>query len=323
MVACDGIGSRIRLLESLVKGLLPEADLTSIDGMQQIGTSLGIPLPPLQDHDYATEPASIASQPSYRDGEEKINAEVIPDNHNQIQYVGPSSSFLFHLKLRRMLGGYSIFKFALFGNNAADQIFEPAAKAIDSSSSAHGIRPADDVYQDEYIMECSSPSEAVKEIDEQVIEVLMEAYFDVIHPDFPVLHEVSFHETYEMWCSSDSPAEPEWLCSVLCMLILARRVASVKVPEEAEKKWWRHVQTLLPAVVFSSNTSTVQALMLAALHLHNNNHRDACWNLTGTAVRVAHAIGMHRGADIRHIKSRVTREFRKQLWWTLYAFEQM
>lgn len=62
--------------------------------------------------------------------------------------------------------------------------------------------------------------------------------------------------------------------------------------------------------------------MLASLHLHQTNHRDAAWNLTGAAVRVAHAIGLHRD-DIKHSQSRLTRELRKQVWWTLYAFEQM
>ena len=41
----EGLGTRIELLESLVKGLVPEADLSSNDEMRRLGTSLGIPLP--------------------------------------------------------------------------------------------------------------------------------------------------------------------------------------------------------------------------------------------------------------------------------------
>jgi hypothetical protein len=162
----------------------------------------------------------------------------------------------------------------------------------------------------------------VREIDGNVLENLMDAYFDTIHSDFPVLHETSFRESYEVWAASNATSDPVWLCKVLCVLILARRVAPVDIPEEAQKKWWTHVQTLLPSVMFSSNVFTVQALMLAALHLHNTNHRDACWNLTGTAVRVAHAIGLHRD-DFKQTPSRLIKEHRKQVWWTLYAFEQM
>jgi len=77
-------------------------------------------------------------------------------------------------------------------------------------------------------------------------------------------------------------------------------------------------------VFFTSNVYAIQALMLTALHLHSTSHRDACWNLTGTAVRIAFAIGLHRD-DIKHTQTQspLGRELRKQLWWTLYAFEQM
>lgn len=39
-------------------------------------------------------------------------------------------------------------------------------------------------------------------------------------------------------------------------------------------------------------------------------------------MRIAFAIGLHRD-DIKHAQSPLGRELRKQLWWTLYAFEQM
>ncbi|EXJ94471.1 hypothetical protein A1O1_02867 [Capronia coronata CBS 617.96] len=309
----EGMGSRITLLESLVKGLLPEANLSSIDEIQHVGASLGIPLPALEDN-ILTENAQGTRGQGTDDDDEEATVEVIPDQQNQTQYVGPSSSFLFHLKLRRMLGAYSIFKFALFGNNAADQIAEPPR---DVESSHNARRESASVATD-----CSSPADAVREIDEAVIEALMDAYFEVIHPDFPVIHEASFRASYEAWAASNSTADPAWLCGALCILILSRRVAPIEIPEEAEKKWWRHVQALLPTVIFSSNISTIQALMLAALHLHNTNHRDACWNLTGAAVRVAHAIGMHRD-DIKQTQNRLNRELRRLVWWTLYAFEQM
>jgi hypothetical protein len=310
----EGLGDRITILESLVKGLLPEADLSSIDEMQRIGRSLGIPLPTL--HDSAV--GSVDGEPSATKDDEESTIQAIPDQQNQIQYVGPSSSFLFHLKLRRMIGNPSISQFEMFGSNAADQVLditntlgpEPSFKISGRRESSNGLSG------------CGSPSDTVRDIDGSVLETLMDAYFEIIHSDFPVFHEASFRETYEKWSSSSSTADPAWLCSVLCLLILSRRVAPVQIPDEAEKKWWRHVQALLPTVMFSSNLYTVQSLMLAALHLHNTNHRDACWNLTGTAVRVAYAIGLHRD-DITHAQGRVGRELRKQLWWTVYGFEQM
>jgi len=311
----EGLRSRLGVLESLVKGLVPEADLSSIDEMQQLGKSLGIPLP--------VDDTSVDLDRSARNSvkqEDEYNLPLLPDQQGQVQFIGPASSFSFHHKLRRLIGNYSTYEFAMFGNNAADQY-----DASDISSASHMADSGERRGRIASITgrsDCSSPSDAVSEIDGPVLDSLIDTYFDIIHSDFPVLHEASFREAYELWSGSGSTTDPAWLCGLLCVLILSRRVASIAIPEEAERKWWRHVQTLLPTVCFSTNIFTVQALMLAALHLHNTTHRDACWNLTGTAIRVAFAIGLHRD-DIKHMQGPLGRELRKQLWWTLYGFEQM
>jgi hypothetical protein len=312
----ENIGNRVRLLESLVQGLLPEADVSSIDDMQQIGRSLGIQLPTVQENPTEAEQAAAATLHHDEEG----TVEAIPDQQDQTQYVGPSSSFLYHLKSRKIIGNSSVAKFLMFGSNAADEVVPPGPECIDTRRFSVASQGRSGSYGP--FLDCESPSDAIREIDDTIIETLMDSYFDIIHPDFPVLHEHTFRTQYESWSTSKPTADPVWLCGALCMLILARRVAPKEIPIEAEKKWWRRVQTLLPTVLFSSNIATVQALLLAALHLHNTNHRDACWNLTGAAVRVGHAIGLHRD-DLRNKQTRLNREIRKQLWWTLFAFEKM
>jgi Fungal specific transcription factor domain len=306
----ETIRGRLALLESLVKGLLPEADLSSNDEMQQLGKSLGIPLPIGDD--------IVGDSDNINVGHEDEHATpLLPDQQGQIQYIGPASSFSFHHKLRSLMGGYANQEFAMFGPNAAEQYTGSEAPVSPEVSSRRGRVAFESISSS-----CSSPSDAVREIDGPILDSLIEAFFDVIHSDFPVLHEATFRETYEIWSASGSVADPSWLCVLLCVLILSCRVAPITIPAEAEQRWWRHVQLLLPTVFFSTNIFAVQALLLAALHLHNTTHRDACWNLTGTAVRVAFAIGLHRD-DIKHVQGPLGRELRKQLWWTLYAFEQM
>jgi hypothetical protein len=308
----EGVGSRLALLESLVKGLLPEADLSSNTEMLQLGRSLGIPLPVVEEVHRKDVNKTVTKQ------EDENTLPLLPDQQGQVQYIGPASSFQFHLTLRRLMGNYSSFEFAMFGRNAADPYDVSAVPTLFEKGDAKALQDPRNLSPDE----CSSPSEAVKEIDGPVLDALIDAYFDTIHSDFPVLHEASFRESYEIWVASTAPPDPAWFCVLLCVLILARRIAPFEIPEAAEKQWWRHSQKLLPTVFFTSNMFAVQALMLAALHLHNTEHRDACWNLTGTAVRIGFAIGLHRD-DVKHAQSPLGRELRKQLWWTLYAFEQM
>lgn len=104
----EGLGSRITLLESLVKGLLPEADLSSTSEMQQLGKSLGIPLPSVSE-----DAVQEVEKPMVKHDEEYI--QLLPDQQGQSQWIGPSSSFLFHLRMRRMIGSYATFEFSMFG----------------------------------------------------------------------------------------------------------------------------------------------------------------------------------------------------------------
>jgi hypothetical protein len=191
------VGSRLALLESLVKGLLPEADLSTNDEMRRLSQSLGIPLPPVGDSDASGHGPRSDDK---RDNESAL--PLLPDQQGQVQYIGPASSFSFHLKLRRLIGNYTIFEFAMFGRNAADQDDAPATPSLP--------RMSDDSNPREYralsnaSSDCGSPSDAVREIDSQILDLLIDAYFEVMHSDFPVLHEASFREAYEVW--SGSPA---------------------------------------------------------------------------------------------------------------------
>lgn len=74
--------------------------------------------------------------------------------------------------------------------------------------------------------------------------------------------------------------------------------------------------------MFTSSLTSIQGLILTALHLHNTNSRDICWTLTGAAIRICFATGLHR--DSVEIGRRpLYREMRKRVWWALYAFEQL
>ncbi|KAF2732243.1 hypothetical protein EJ04DRAFT_340753 [Polyplosphaeria fusca] len=316
----EGLGNRLALLESLVKGLLPEADVSNMDEMRSLGRSLGIPLP---DNIAAVAEANGGDNrnSSGTEGDEALS--LLPDQQGQVQYIGPSSSFSFHLKLRSLVGSGPVREFVLFGRNAAednepvDGDSDPRSLSTPTASATSNMDSIDPIDHNSPASHRASASDTTPSL-----ETLLGAYFDYINPDFPVLHEASFREAYEEWIEKPAKADAAWLCSFLCVLLLARRVARITFPEDQERLWWRRVQTLLPVVIFTSSVMAVQALMLAAIHLHNTNHRDACWNLTGTAIRIAFAIGLHQD-KVNTMQTPLARELRKRLWWTLYAFEQM
>lgn len=310
----DHFRSRLSVLEGLVKGLIPEADLSSVDNLRHVGQSLGIPLPPAdllarESHEETPE-ASERSRPDTR--------RLVHDLQGQGQYIGPASSYFFQMKLRTLFGRDGTGprgRMYLFGQNpmTADA-FSSISDLVDcleaspQSASEAGTSPAG-----------TTPRTLP---DASLIDTMVRSYFDYVNVDFPVLHEATFWETFDHWRAGSSAVDKSWLCGLFCVLILARRVSPVPVSLEQEERWWLQVQSLLASVMFTSSVHSVQAMMLAALHLHNTNHRDACWTLTGAAVRIAFAIGLHRD-EVESQGPRQARELRKSLWWTLYGFEQM
>lgn len=314
----ESLGNRLNLLEALVKGLLPEADVSNLDEMRQLGLSLGIQIPDSPAPDLGPSSTTTNAPDQAADAEEPLS--LLPDQEGQVQYIGPSSSFSFHLKLRALCGQDPFPSFVLFGKNAAGNLGSLPAPA---DGDAQAETPSASASASS-VFDHNSPQDPRRTPQDEAatLDALVQAYFEHTNHDFPVLYEPSFREAYGAWLADPAKADLPWQCSFLCVLLLARRVARINVPEEQEMMWWKRIQTLLPVVIFTSSVTAVQALMLAAIHLHNTNHRDACWNLTGTAIRIAFAIGLHQDKASTS-QAPLARELRKRLWWTLYAFEQM
>jgi Fungal specific transcription factor domain len=92
---------------------------------------------------------------------------------------------------------------------------------------------------------------------------------------------------------------------------------------ETQRTFMNRVHTLLPRVLCGTALVNIQAALLVSLHLHNNNERSAAWNLTGAAIRMAFAIGLHRKENIgRAMGGSLEREVRKCVFWTLYQYER-
>lgn len=300
----EGVGARLALLESLVKGLVPEADLSSNDGMKELSRSLGIVVPSQDER----TPEMEGTGPTHDD------ERLLQDSQGRIQYIGPGSSYFFQMKLRSMFGRG--------GPNTESELCLTLSER-NPANNEQALDPASMVATLETpFQEHTSPKDLPLDTSDEVTNALVDAFFEHVHPDYPVLHEASFRETYERWTTSLTTVDRSWLCSLLCVLVLGRRVTSITVSSAQEQQWWSRATALLPSVLFTSSVSAVQALMLASLHLHNINNRDACWTLTGAAVRISFAIGLHR-QGVGNLQAPLTRELRKRVWWTLYSFELM
>ena len=157
-----------------------------------------------------------------------------------------------------------------------------------------------------------------------ISDALVEVFFAKVHRDYPVFHRAPFQTTYEsMWARSPE-VNPAWLMSLYMVIVLALEVSPDNGARgqrlAAKSRYLSKVKTLFPEVIVGCTLAHVQALMLYCLHLHISRERNACWNIAGSAIRIAVAIGLHRnGSNLKC--SPLERELRKRVWWTLYAFE--
>lgn len=309
----EHVGTRIQLLEAITKGLVPEADLSSNDELRRLGTSLGIPLPLNEGED---APRRRLEATSNTLATEKA-LPLLPDQQGHVQYTGPASSFSFHSKLGSLFDTHPTYEFVMFGPNAAVAEAQSNPRAASSNVT---VRPST-------LSDSAQPlgsNERAKLPDSAALNGLIQAFFDHAHVNFPVLHETSFRESFELWSNADDKDDTTacWSVTLLCVCILGSKVGHQQVSAEREQQWWQQVQLHLLTVLFTTDLAALQALMLVALHLHHTSHRDACWNVLGAVVRIAHAIGLHSDDATAQLPPLI-RELRKSVWWTLTAFEQL
>ncbi|EEY23498.1 conserved hypothetical protein [Verticillium alfalfae VaMs.102] len=178
---------------------------------------------------------------------------------------------------------------------------------------------------------------------DETLELLVQSYFKNVHDDYPLFHRATFEDEYELYIvqarrrlqflpqsqaqpQNRSNAVPDWgWMGCLHMILVFGSIARPDIPgvdhSHLRRRSVAAARTLLPQFISKCTLSNVRVLMLLSLFLHNNNERNAAWNLVGTATRIAFALGLHR-SDMRSSLRPLDREVRKWVFCTLYSFEQ-
>ncbi|KAL1909696.1 hypothetical protein Sste5344_004544 [Sporothrix stenoceras] len=417
-VLVDAYSARMEAMEELIKGLVPEADVTSLESLYRVGKELGIPISSesthrpegtaTQDQDTSspatTSPAnntnntSATEQPGM-DGARSLTGSrplpnsvtrasyaspppsspatsstssnqseaLVQDRQGQQQYIGQASSYYFQIHLQTLVGGghrADAGQMQLFGPNPVDKKDLLLRQHGATTHAISDVTESPEVIEEETVADLRPPTTGARRLSSgtygavqpaatsavmaglellsgpQSAEVMssVNAFFEHVNTDFPVLHEATFLETLESNMKSAQGSgtcvNRVWLCTLYCVMILGRlhvmpiSTSHTESEEDPDELWlWAQIEALLPTVLFTTSLASIQALLLASLHLHNTNSRDVCWTLTGAALRLGYAIGLHRpglvDSDTTAAAPPLLRAMRKTIWWTLYAFEQL
>lgn len=270
-------------------------------------------------------------------GEDQGSAEnetpspaVFTDSSGNEHYIGPSGTLNFLHQLRQVFMSAQGPPSA-FGPHAASQIpnlnttqtLEPEDQSLNSATNHPNSKSSLTDWQ-----------EALSLLPRaDVLDPLVNAYFQHTHEDFPLFQRHVFEDQFNFffYSAGKSMRAPQrtayptpdwgWLGCLYMILVFG----SITRPELGpidhallQKQSVAASRVLLPQLIAKCSLNNLRALILLALYMHNSNERNASWNLVGTAIRMAFAIGLHRKVqDTPSIEA----ESRNMVLSTLYSFE--
>lgn len=144
---------------------------------------------------------------------------------------------------------------------------------------------------------------------------LIGAFFDRIHPLFPILDESGFRAMYQ----SGNRHDDRWkalLNTVLALGSISLRPAG----DRSHVGYFQHAKAVIGLQYFAHpHIESVQTLGLMAGHyLHYISQPHLAYSLMGVAVRMAAALGLHKE---QCNSSGPSADLRRRVWWSLFCLD--
>ncbi|WVR06144.1 hypothetical protein IAU60_003174 [Kwoniella sp. DSM 27419] len=326
---------RHALLNAIVRKLYPEDDVESASGLLGLAERLGVD--PIGDTPVdMDDPSPSAPDPP----ELPPEGYLVPAPRGGHHYVGPASLVYFAKCVRELVAKSNTLKKPTYDDKglwrylqATEFTTYKVSHTIEANIQGHpatlaaGLEPARSV---------PSPAESrpspggqtfryARLPDRSTSDALVNAFFDRVHPNFPVLHRGAFRVLYESSLGLvDQALDPGSVCTLYMVLTLgAQALEGVLINSQLIQQTYLSVviREGLGRLVLTSNLANVQALLLLSLYQHNAGERNTAWILIGQATRASVASGLHRDGEHADYNP-FERNMRRTVWWTLHIFEQ-
>ncbi|TDZ29175.1 Sorbicillinoid biosynthetic cluster transcription factor 2 [Colletotrichum spinosum] len=168
------------------------------------------------------------------------------------------------------------------------------------------------------------PPEPMMLPERWLADSLTRAFWEFVHPVFPILHRPSFIAAYEaLWKPVEEPRKRDFtdvvfhstLSIVLALGSQRTDLGSVSEQDSLADKFYKQSLKLVSVDTLDhSSLQVVQLLLLRGVHLHYTSYADRCWNTVGLASRVAQGLGLHSESDRPGAASQLRREMRRRVW---------
>jgi transcriptional regulatory protein GAL4 len=151
-----------------------------------------------------------------------------------------------------------------------------------------------------------------------LVDTLIDAYFALYHPTFPILHEPTFREQYGKLSGRISRSTWHTLANLVAAL---GSFVSSTCSDDTHATLFNAVKANLSVDSLETGSVTlVQTFAMAANYLQKRNRPNSGYNYGGIALRLAISLGLHkefRGWQTAPFK----KEIRRRVWWSLCVLD--
>ncbi|KAI9494489.1 fungal-specific transcription factor domain-containing protein [Zychaea mexicana] len=171
----------------------------------------------------------------------------------------------------------------------------------------------------------------IPSITPELVDCMIHAFFNHIHPHCPILNKVSFLEQYYF----QNPHEPdEYLLYAICAVatqflsmeddLVTGTTVSRETVVSVRNNLRERANKILEVVYKRSQISTVQTLILLSMFVsmaQDDDDDSVHWFITGTAIRMAQDLGLHRSST-RWLLPEHEIELRRRIWYAVYVMDK-
>jgi hypothetical protein len=152
-------------------------------------------------------------------------------------------------------------------------------------------------------------------------QTLIDAYFNRVQIFIPMLDEPSFRADYLGGQRNDPP----WL-ALLNMVFAMGSIAAMKSDDHNHMNFYARAREHLTLDCFGEgHLEILQALILAGgYYLHYINRPNMANAVTGAALRMACALGLHRETGVEpgaNDADKILADLRRRTWWSLFCLD--
>ncbi|KIW70142.1 hypothetical protein PV04_02442 [Phialophora macrospora] len=165
----------------------------------------------------------------------------------------------------------------------------------------------------------------------------VKAYFEFVHPIFPILHRPSFYQRYHRIWTGETDDEGNhdhtalessiFLSTTHMTFALGCLYCDAHTPEGRNGLANQFYESARKVFSFDALDSIsfegIQLLLLQAVYLQSTAYANRCWNIVGMAIRGAQSIGLHVDSADSARTDQLRREMRRRVWHVCIIFDRL